>query len=120
VLLPPAYFVGLLLALWTWKCFVMVCFQNKIIYVPYLPPNARREEISDYQPPGSGVRWEEFRTRAADGTDLALVVASLSSSEGEIDVQQQEQQEQQPVTAHVYILYLQGASPRSVGNWASV
>uniref|UniRef100_L2G8G3 Alpha beta superfamily n=1 Tax=Colletotrichum fructicola (strain Nara gc5) TaxID=1213859 RepID=L2G8G3_COLFN len=62
-LLPPLYFTGLLLALWTWKCFMMVVFQNKIIYMPGLPPTARRERIEDYEKQCWGVRWEEKRGR---------------------------------------------------------
>ena len=33
VLLPPTVFCGLLVTLWTYKCLMMVIFQNKIIYV---------------------------------------------------------------------------------------
>ncbi|ROT35003.1 hypothetical protein SODALDRAFT_353430 [Sodiomyces alkalinus F11] len=78
--LPPLMFVGLLGALWIWKCAMMIVFQNKIIYMPGLPPNARRERIQDYARECGGVVWEERRTRAADGTDLALCVASVEST----------------------------------------
>lgn len=44
-LLPPVIFTGLVLALYTWKSFVMVSLQNKIIYCPYLPPSARFEYV---------------------------------------------------------------------------
>jgi hypothetical protein len=33
VLTPPAVFGGLLITLWTYKCIMMVVFQNKIIYM---------------------------------------------------------------------------------------
>ncbi|GKT64654.1 alpha/beta hydrolase superfamily protein [Colletotrichum tofieldiae] len=78
--LPPLVFTGLLVALWTQKCIAMVVFQNKIIYMPGLPPNARRERIQDYAKQCWGVRWEEKRVQAADGTDLALCVASATST----------------------------------------
>lgn len=42
-LLPPVILTGLVLALYTWKSFVMVSLQNKIIYCPYMPPTARFE-----------------------------------------------------------------------------
>lgn len=38
VLLPPLAFVGLGCTLWTWKCAMMILFQNKIIYMPGVPP----------------------------------------------------------------------------------
>lgn len=80
VLLPSAIFAGLLVALWTWKCAMMVIFQNKIIYMPGVPPNTRRERIEDYARLCGGVVWREERLRARDGTDLALCVASVLSS----------------------------------------
>jgi hypothetical protein len=52
-------FGGLVVALWTWKCFMMVVFQNKIIYMPGLPPNARRERIEDYKNQCGGIEWRE-------------------------------------------------------------
>lgn len=99
-LLPPVVFTGLVLALYTWKSFVMVSLQNKIIYAPYLPPSARHEKISDYKSRNHGIEWEEFRMKSTDGTDLALAVATVSAegaSPGDHEV-----------THHVYILYCQG------------
>lgn len=74
--LPPLMFFGLLGGLWIWKCAMMIVFQNKIIYMPGMPPNARRERIEDYVRQCGGVQWEEHRIRAEDGTNLALCVAS--------------------------------------------
>src|SRR6266498_2441351 len=48
VLLPPIVFSGLLLTLWAYKCFMMVVFQNKIIYMPNVPPFSRNEKVEDY------------------------------------------------------------------------
>lgn len=78
VLLPPTVFAGLVVALWTWKCLMMVIFQNKIIYMPGLPPNARRERIEDYKNQCVGIQWREERTTAADGTQISLCVASVN------------------------------------------
>ncbi|GAP85378.1 putative alpha beta superfamily hydrolase [Rosellinia necatrix] len=75
--LAPVVFGGLLLSLWTWKCLMMVVFQNKIIYMPGLPPNSRWEKISDYKHRLGGISWREERVRATDGTNLALCVADL-------------------------------------------
>ena len=98
VLVPPLVFGGLVIALWTWKCLMMVVFQNKIIYMPGLPPNARRETIADYKNQCGGIQWREERTKAADGTRISLCVASVGS--GPMF---------QPSTCRtVYILYFQG------------
>lgn len=105
-LLPPVIFTGLLFALYTWKSFIMVSLQNKIIYAPYLPPTARFEQIADWQSKLFGIEWKEIHTRSIDGTDLALAVASVSS---EVD-----ESIGQDVSHHVYILYLQGCFPPCV------
>ncbi|KAH7375217.1 Alpha/Beta hydrolase protein [Plectosphaerella cucumerina] len=100
--LPPVMFVGLLGALWVWKCIMMVIFQNKIIYMPGMPPNARRERIADYASRCGGVRWEERRVKAADGTDLALCVARVEATGAAPATS--------PAAAAtpVYVLYFQG------------
>ncbi|KAI0837175.1 alpha/beta-hydrolase [Hypoxylon sp. FL0890] len=99
LMLAPVIFSGLFVALWTWKCFMMVTFQNKIIYMPGLPPNARWEKIQNYASRCAGVQWREERVRAADGTDLALCVTDVdlgpSATSGLPDVA-------------FYILYFQG------------
>lgn len=94
VLLPPVVFGGLVVALWTWKCIMMVMFQNKIIYMPGLPPNARRETIQDYENQCNGIKWTEEKTVASDGTQISLCVASVDTVPNP--------------TRTVYILYLQG------------
>ncbi|KAH9906289.1 alpha/beta-hydrolase [Xylariomycetidae sp. FL2044] len=98
MLLPVAY-PGLFLALWTWKCLMMVAFQNKIIWMPGLPPNARREKIADYTSRCGGIPWREERIRAADGTDLALCVADVDARQGTLSA---------GPDVVFYILYFQG------------
>ena len=85
---------------------MMVLFQNKIIYMPGLPPTARSEKLSDYTTLVSGIEWQEARTRAADGTDLALAVASVSSPTS--PAASESSLSEPCVAGHVYILYLQG------------
>ncbi|KAI0200849.1 Alpha/Beta hydrolase protein [Astrocystis sublimbata] len=97
--LAPFVFGGLLAGLWTWKCLMMVVFQNKIIYMPGLPPNSRRETIHDYKDRLVGIDWREERIRAADGTDLALCVT---------DLQLGSKNDLRPPAAVFYILYFQG------------
>lgn len=95
-LLPPLVFSGLVVVLWTWKCLMMVLFQNKIIYMPGLPPNAKRETIAAYKHQCGAIQWREERTIASDGTRISLCVASVDSG---------------PICEtmkRVYILYFQG------------
>ncbi|KAI1136066.1 alpha/beta-hydrolase [Hypoxylon sp. FL0543] len=99
LMLAPVIFSGLFVALWTWKCLMMVTFQNKIIYMPGLPPNARSERIQDYASRCVGVQWREERVRAADGTDLALCVT-------DVDLGPREMPRLPDVV--FYILYFQG------------
>lgn len=104
--MPPLYFTGLLGALWLWKCMMLVVFQNKIIYMPGMPPNSRRETIADYASECRGIQWHEKRTRAADGTSLALAVAN-AHSKGE-EANKGSGAGKESVAGHVYILYFQG------------
>lgn len=96
-LLPPVVFAGLLVTLWTWKCLAMVVFQRKIIYMPGIPPYARREGIAEYAQKCGGIKWREEKVQSADGTNISLCVAdtdpSISSSS---------------VSSPAYILYFQG------------
>ncbi|KAJ5513271.1 hypothetical protein N7463_002823 [Penicillium fimorum] len=70
--IPPLMFIGLLLGLWTWKCFWIIIMQNKLIYLSWLPPFTRSEVISDYEAECRPVRWEEKQIRSLDGTKLAV------------------------------------------------
>lgn len=94
----PLILTGLFVALWTWKCTMLVLFQNAIIYNPFMPPNARSMRIEEFARQCGGVQWREERIRSLDGTEIALCVS----------------QHPQGVTAgassarEVYILYFQG------------
>jgi pimeloyl-ACP methyl ester carboxylesterase len=46
--------------------------QDKLLYISWLPPFARSEQISDYAGECKPVRWEEKRIRNLDGTKLAV------------------------------------------------
>ncbi|KAL2702718.1 hypothetical protein AAEP93_007016 [Penicillium crustosum] len=69
---PPLMFIGLLLGLWTWKCFWIIVMQNKLLYLSWLPPFTRSEVISDYKSECKPVQWEEKQIRSLDGTKLAI------------------------------------------------
>jgi hypothetical protein len=97
IVLPPVVFGGLVAALWSWKCLMMILFQNKIIYMPGLPPNARKEKIENYQNQCGGIKWRQESAISEDGTRISLCVASVDFG---LDA-----------SAHaktVYILYFQG------------
>ena len=79
---------------------MMVLFQNKIIYMPGLPPNSRWETIADYKNQCGGIEWREQRIRSKDRTRISLCLASVDS--GRQDLQE---------LKRIYILYFQGQSP---------
>lgn len=58
---------------------MMILFQNKIIYMPGLPPNARREKIEDYKNQCGEIVWREERIKSLDGTCISLCVASVEN-----------------------------------------
>jgi len=57
--------LGLPLALWTYKCLMMVAFQRKIIYLPSVPPGSRNESLAEGERTApldgllSGMDWKE-------------------------------------------------------------
>jgi len=99
VLLPPVVFGGLLVTLWTYKCLMMVIFQNKIIYMPGVPPFSRSEKVSDYASQCLPFTWSEHDIKAADGTAIKLLEGGSNTNTSALPVQQQRR---------VVVLYLQG------------
>lgn len=77
--LAPTVFVGLFLTLWVYKCITLVAFQEKIIYMPYIPPFARRERVEDYVKERRGVVWREIEVRSADGVRLGGCVGEVGT-----------------------------------------
>lgn len=77
VLVPPVVFIGLLIALWTHKVVMTVVFQEKILYMSYMPPQTRSEIIEDYAATCKPVQWEEVRIKSLDGTNISLGVGSI-------------------------------------------
>ncbi|KAH6608978.1 hypothetical protein Trco_002324 [Trichoderma cornu-damae] len=103
VLAPPLIFAGLFVALWCYKCIMLVLFQNAIIYNPFLPPNARSMRIAEFARQCGGVEWREDRTRSLDGTEIALCVSEVSCGDERGD-------SSGPPRTPVYILYFQDIS----------
>jgi hypothetical protein len=87
----------------------MVVFQNKIIFNPGLPPNARRETIAAYERECRGIQWREEEIRSTDNTKLVLCVADASSAGGAGPTGQAVARARR---VPVYILYFQGLSGR--------
>ena len=54
-----------------------VLFQDKIIYMPYMPPFARSERIEDYAASCKPVEWREERIRSLDGTKISLCTGHI-------------------------------------------
>jgi fermentation-respiration switch protein FrsA (DUF1100 family) len=80
ILVPPVVFTGLLIALWTYKIVMTVVFQEKILYMSYMPPQTRSEIIEDYAATCRPVQWEEVRIKSLDGTNISLGVGSIPST----------------------------------------
>lgn len=77
---------------------MLVVFQNKIIYMPSVPPFSRSEKIKDYEAQCKPIAWEEKRINAADGVKVALAVGSITGSSSEMT----------EARKHVAIVYFQG------------
>lgn len=101
-LMPPGIFFGLLLGLWTWKCFWIIVMQDKLLYLSWLPPFSRSEQISDYASACLPVRWTEHTIRSLDGTKLTVC-------QGYIPATSNHAREKQMVKKNpVIICYFQG------------
>ncbi|KAL2410364.1 hypothetical protein ABEF94_003099 [Exophiala dermatitidis] len=75
---------------------MMVLFQNKIIYMPSVPPFSRSETVSEYVRQCQPVTWTEHNLRAVDGTPLKLLEGAIEPTANV------------PIKEHVVALYLQG------------
>lgn len=80
VLIPPTVLGGLLVTLWTYKCLMMIIFQNKIIYMPFVPPFSRSDKVADYATQCAPVVWNEHVIKAADGVTVKLLEGTTECS----------------------------------------
>ncbi|KAI5358194.1 Putative alpha/Beta hydrolase [Septoria linicola] len=62
-----------------------VLFQDKIIYMPYMPPYARKEKVEAYAAICKPVSWEHLHIKSLDGTRIALCVGSMMGNEAVAD-----------------------------------
>ncbi|KIW87325.1 uncharacterized protein Z519_11961 [Cladophialophora bantiana CBS 173.52] len=74
----------------------MVVFQNKIIYMPSVPPFSRSEKVGDYELQCKPVSWVEHDLKAADGTAIKILEGSIATSA------------ESEVNGHLVVLYFQG------------
>lgn len=56
---------------------MMIVFQNKIIYMPSMPPFSRSEKVEDYASQCRPVVWKEHGIQSLDGTKLALLEGAV-------------------------------------------
>ena len=56
---------------------MLIAFQNKLIYLPYIPPGARNETIKDYHLQLLGFDWKTTEVRTRDGKRLGTCVAQI-------------------------------------------
>ena len=85
---------------------MLVVFQNKIIYMPSVPPFSRSEKIEDYAAACRPVTWREERIRSVDGTKLTLAVGEIEEKLEEHDSTTREILDRRK--RRVVILYFQG------------
>ena len=76
---------------------MMVLFQNKIIYMPSMPPFSRSEKLADYAQRCFPIVWQEEKIEAVDGVQLSLCTASTA-----------DQESTHRSKKHVMVLYFQG------------
>ncbi|THH06662.1 hypothetical protein EW145_g3935 [Phellinidium pouzarii] len=66
--------IGLPLALWTYKCLVMVALQRKIIYMGYIPPGTRSEKLEGITLRSGDLSYEEIQISSANGVKLSALI----------------------------------------------
>ena len=91
VILAPLVFAGLTLTLWSYKCLMLILFQSRIIYMPYLPLGARADTLDAYAPACRPLVWRAHTLRTPGAR---LAVASTTAGP--------------PTGPHVLIAYFQG------------
>ncbi|OMP82567.1 Protein bem46 [Diplodia seriata] len=78
-----------------------IIFQNKFIYMPYMPPFARSEKMEDYAAACRPVQWEERRIKSLDGTRLSLCL-------GRIPPKDAPREALETIPRRVVVIYFQG------------
>jgi uncharacterized protein len=63
---------------------MMILFQDKIIYMPGVPPFARSERVEDYVGYCQPVQWSQESIRSMDGTNLSLLRGTINGHAGSV------------------------------------
>lgn len=103
---PPAMFVGMLLTLWAWKCFWIIVMQDRLMYMSWMPPFSRSENMDDYEIECRPVQWQESYFRSLDGTKLAICIGTIPQRVSSPSLLPSPSLEQRK--RHVVICYFQG------------
>jgi hypothetical protein len=103
LLLPPVVFLGLGITLWTYKCLMMILFQNKIIYMPSIPPFSRSEKVQTYAKRCFPVIWREQKIVTGDRVRIKLLIGSIRP-EGQVTSDAGLENSED----HLVVLYFQG------------
>lgn len=108
ILTPPAVFGGIFLTLWIYKCCMMILFQNKIIYMPFIPPFSRSEKVADYVRQCQPVAWREHRIQSLDGTSISLLVGAMKPGASKATARSTMYESEKAQQGMVIIAYFQG------------
>lgn len=108
ILTPPAVFGGIFLTLWIYKCCMMILFQNKIIYMPFIPPFSRSEKVADYVRQCQPVEWREHRIQSLDGTSISLLVGAMKPGASKATARSTMYESENAQQGMVLIAYFQG------------
>lgn len=65
--------------------------------MPFLPPNARSDTITEYSSQCGDIKWKEEHIKSTDGTDIALAVAEVGNEEQDAKVVLYFQGERSPI-----------------------
>jgi pimeloyl-ACP methyl ester carboxylesterase len=82
--------------------------QDKLLYISWLPPFARSEQISDYARECKPVRWEEKCIRSSDGTKLAVCEGWMPATPRSVTQKPHAQAHEPARKKLVVICYFQG------------
>lgn len=105
-----AAFIGLPLALWSYKCLMLVLFQRKIIYMGYLPPGARTERLKEDDQDVKGLAWKEVEVGSSNGVLLRGYSFRRESGDSKREASRTFGTPAPPRPSKVLIIYFQGES----------
>lgn len=76
---------------------MMIVFQNKIVYMPSMPPFSRSERVEEYAKQCKPVSWVEVDVKSSDGTKLKLLEGTIFRQEAPRKTEK-----------HIVVVYFQG------------